>query len=99
MWNKRIEDEKRQKEFALQKIWEENKEAFKMAWIWKEENNRCSEELATSLGIQRSKKSHKLEEDWSMYDESKDEDDLEEIIFEDPHAEDLGDLELQDMKS
>lgn len=34
-----------------------------------------------------------------MYDESKDEDDLEEIIFEDPHAEDLGDLELQDMKS
>ena len=43
--------------------------------------------------IQRSKKSHKLEEDWSMYDESKDEDDLEDI-FEEPNAEDLGDLEL-----
>lgn len=77
----------------MQKIWEENKEAFKVARQRKEENNRCSEELATSLGIQRSKKSHKLEEDWSMYDESKDEDDLEDI-FEEPNAEDLGDLEL-----
>lgn len=69
-----------------------------MAWMRKEENNWCSEELATSLGIQRNKKSHKLEEDWSMYDESKDEDDLEDI-FEEPNAEDLGDLELQEMKS
>lgn len=33
-----------------------------------------------------------------MYDESKDEDDLEDI-FEEPNAEDLGDLELQEMKS
>jgi hypothetical protein len=69
-----------------------------MARLRKEENNRCSEELATSLGIQRNKKSHKLEEDRSMYDESKDEDDLEDI-FEDPNAEDLGDLELQEMKN
>lgn len=69
-----------------------------MAWMRKEENNWCSEELATSLGIQWNKKSHKLEEDWSMYDESKDEDDLEDI-FEEPNAEDLGDLELQEMKS
>jgi len=43
------------------------------------------------------KKTKKLEEETSMYEDAKDDDDLDEIV-EDQIAEDSGDLELQNLK-
>lgn len=57
-----------------------------------EDQFRPSSALLNTLGI-RKKGKQKLEEEFSMYDDAKNDDDLEEIT-EDINAEDSGDLEL-----